>query len=101
MEPRAKLRLERLDQYATPFVPANVKPVPNLQFSLDELNVIAQYETNVNDYIRTNLISWLTKGGVSDDAWTAFKSELSGRVGLTQVQQVYQAAYDRYTTENK
>lgn len=96
MEPRAKLRLERLQKYATPYVPANVQPVPNLQFSLEELNVLALYETNVNDYIRTNMISWLTKGGVQDGAWTAFKSELTGKVGLNNVQEVFQAAYNRY-----
>ncbi len=97
MEPRAQLRLERLDQYATPFVPAGVKPVPNLQFSLEELNTLQLYETNVNDYIRTHLLTWLTKGGVKDADWTNFKTELAGKVGLTEIQKVYQAAYDRYT----
>ena len=100
MEPRAQLRLERLKAYATPFVPEGVKPCPNLQFSMDELNTISNYETNINDYIRTNLISWLTKGGVSDSDWEKFKSELNGKVNLSEVQQVYQAAYDRFISEN-
>lgn len=96
MEPRAQLRLDRLKEYATPYVPETVKPVPNLQFTLEELNVITEVETNVNDYIRTNLLNWLTKGGVTDSAWTAFKSELKGNVGLDRLQQVYQTAYNRY-----
>ena len=99
MEPRARLRKERLEKYATPFVAENVTPVPNLQFTLEELNVLSNYETNVNDYIRTNLIKWLTQGGVSDSDWTNFKSQLTGKIGITQIQKVYQDAYDRYEAE--
>ena len=99
MEPRAQLRLERLQLCAKPFVPENVKPCPNLQFTLEELNTLSNYETNLNDYIRTNLISWLMKGGVSDDAWTAFQNDLNGKVNLAGIQKVYQDAYDRFTTK--
>ena len=99
MEPRAQLRKERLEKYATPFVAENVTPVPNLQFTLEELNVLSNYETNVNDFIRTNLIKWLTQGGVSDSDWTSFKSQLTGKIGITQIQKVYQDAYDRYEAE--
>ncbi len=99
MEPRAQLRKERLEKYATPFVAENVTPVPNLQFTLEELNVLSNYETNVNDYIRTNLIKWLTQGGVSDSDWTSFKSQLTDKIGITQIQKVYQDAYDRYEAE--
>ena len=67
---------------------------------MDELNTLSNYETNINDYIRTNLISWLTKGGVSDSDWEKFKSELNGKVNLSEVQQVYQAAYDRFVSDN-
>ncbi len=95
MEARAKLRVERLSAHATPFVPDGVKPCVNLQFSLEELNTLSNYETNLNDYIRTNLIKWLTKGGVSDSEWEAFQNDLNGKVNLPAVQQVYQAAYDR------
>jgi len=100
MEPRAQLRLERLALVATPFIPEGVSPCPNLQFTLDELNTLSNYETNLNDYIRTNLIGWLLKGGVSDAQWDAFQADLNGKVQLTQIQAVYQAAYDRYTSGN-
>ena len=96
MEPRAQLRLERLQLCAKPFVPENVKPCPNLQFTLEELNTLSNYETNLNDYVRTNLIAWLMKGGVSDSAWTAFQNDLNGKVNLAGIQKVYQDAYDRY-----
>ena len=96
MEPRAKLRLERLTSYVTPYVPANVKPCPNLQFTLEELNTLSNYETNYSDYVRTNLIRWLLGGGVSDAQWDAFQKDLAGKVNLAGLQSVYQAAYDRF-----
>ncbi len=98
MEPRAKLRLERLNAYATPYVSSSVSPCPNLQFTLEELNTIANYETNMNDYIRTNLIEWLMKGGVSDADWEAFQTDLAGKTHLPDIQKVYQDAYDRYVS---
>ena len=97
MEPRAKLRLERLTAFATPYVPNGVTPTPNLQFTLDELNTLSNYESSLNDYIRTNLIKWLMGGGVSDADWTAFENDLTGRTHLDEIQKVYQDAYDRYT----
>lgn len=101
MEPRAQLRLERLEKYATPYVPETVTAVPNLQFTQAELNTLNQYETNIDTYIKSNLLKWLTKGGVSDNDWAKFKTELSSkRVGLDAVQKVYQDAYDRYVAEN-
>ena len=99
MEPRAQLRLERLQKCAKPFVPETVKPFPNLQFTLEELNTLSNYETNLNDYIRTNLITWLMKGGVSDAAWSTFQNDLNGKVNLAGIQKVYQDAYDRYIAQ--
>ena len=98
MEPRAKLRLERLTAFVTPYVSKNVTPTPNLQFTLDELNTLSNYESSLNDYIRTNLIKWLMNGGVSDADWTAFENDLTGRTHLDEIQKVYQDAYDRYTS---
>lgn len=100
MEPRAQLRLERLKQVATPFVGKNVIPCPNLQFNLDELNTLSTYETNLNDYIRTNLINWLLKGGVSDAQWSTFQNELVSKIKINELQKVYQDAYDRYKSTN-
>ncbi|MBR6380872.1 MAG: hypothetical protein IKS07_04250, partial [Lachnospiraceae bacterium] len=94
--PRAQLRLERLEAVARPYVRAGVEPCPNLQFTLEELNTLSNYESNMNDYIRTNLIAWLMKGGVSKEDWEAFQKDLYGKVKLPEIQQVYQDAYDRY-----
>ena len=96
MEPRAKLRLERLEAYVTPYIPSKVTPTPNLQFTLEELNTLSNYEASLNDYIRTNLIKWLMNGGVSDGEWSTFQTDLNGRTHLNDVKTVYQTAYDRY-----
>ncbi len=96
MEPRAQLRLERLQSFVKPYVAENVKPCPNLQFTLEELNTLSNYETNLNDYVRTNLIGWLLKGGVSDEAWEAFQKDLNGKCNIGGIQAVYQTAYDRF-----
>lgn len=98
MEERAQLRRDRLNAYANPFVADNVQPCANLQFTMEELDTLSNYETNLNDYIRTNLLGWLMKGGVSDDEWDTFQSELNGNVALPQIQKVYQDAYDRYAS---
>lgn len=45
MEPRAQLRLERLDSYVKPYVDEKVIPCPNLQFTLEELNSIPRSRT--------------------------------------------------------
>ena len=100
MEPRAQLRLERLGLVATPLVPEGVKPCPNLQFTLEELNTLSNYETNLNDYIRTNLINWLLKGGVTDAQWDAFQNDLAGKCRIDELQKVYQDAYDRFVSGN-
>lgn len=100
MEPRAQLRLERLALVAAPFIADGVQPCPNLQFTLEELNTLSNYETNLNDYIRTNLISWLLKGGVSDAQWDAFQADLEGKCRIGDLQKVYQDAYDRYVSGN-
>ena len=71
-------------------------PTPNLQFTLQELNTLSNYETNLNDYIRTNLIKWLMNGGISDSDWATFQGDLNGKTRLADIQAVYQAAYDRY-----
>ena len=96
MEPRAQLRVDRLAKYVKPYVGKNVLPCPNLQFTLDELNVLGNYETNFNDYVRSKLISWIINGGVSDAEWSTFQNEIVSKCKLDEIQKVYQDAYDRF-----
>lgn len=95
MEPRAQLRLDRLEKYANPYNPENVDRIPTLSFTLEEINILAQYEVNVDNYLMQNYMQWLINGGVSDSAFAEFKSKLD-EIGLQEVLDCYQAAYDRY-----
>lgn len=99
MEERAKLRLDRLNKYVTPFITDGVEPCPNLQFTMDELNTLTNYEVNLNDYIRTNLIEWLINGGISEDKWTSFQDNLTERCNIEKIKAVYQNAYNRFITK--
>ena len=101
MEPRAKLRLERLNNYATPYYDHDkIKPVPNLQFSEAELNTLLRYQTSIDNYLRQNIINWI-RNGLTEDAWQKhLKDAQSNSVGIGAVLEVYQAAYDRYLQDN-
>lgn len=100
MEPRAQLRLDRLEKYENPYNPANVDRIPTLSFTLDEINILAQYEVNVDNYLMQNYMQWLLNGGVSESQFSEFKNRLD-TIGLQQVLECYQVAYDRYLNTQK
>ena len=92
--------MERLEKYARPYVPSTVTPVPNLQFTKEELDVLARYQTTIDNYLRENILKWL-RNGLDDATWASRKERaVTNAVGIGEVQKVYQAAYDRYVKEN-
>jgi putative aldouronate transport system substrate-binding protein len=95
MEPRAKLRLDRLEAYAKPFTFPGATPFPTLSYTLAEINKLATIEMNLYDYVYQSLTEWLLNGGVSDAQWNAYVTAL-GNIGLDEALDIYQAAYDRY-----
>ena len=95
MEYRARLRLEILEVYAKPYVPANVTHYPNVSFTLQEINNINRYASDVYDYVFQQLTKWLLEGGVSDAEWNAYISQLN-RMGLDNMMGAFQSAYERY-----
>ncbi|HHU28006.1 TPA: ABC transporter substrate-binding protein [bacterium] len=98
MEPRAKLRIERLDQFVKPYVYPGAKPIPPVSYTLAEINKLATIELNLYDYVNQNLTNWLLQGGVSDSAWNNYKAQLNN-IGLNEALSIYQAAYDRYKAD--
>ena len=94
MEPRAKLRLERLQLVSHPFIYPGAEPVPLLSFTLDEINKLSRIEQNLGDYVYQLQTEWLTDGGLSTSSWNIFKETLE-EIGLSEALEVYQAAYDR------
>lgn len=94
MEPRAVLRLERLEKHAIPFAGNGVETLPNPSFTLEELNFLGQYEQNVYDFIIGSLTDWLLHGGVTDAEYEQFKKDLEN-LNLSGVLEAYQNGYER------
>lgn len=94
MEPRAKLRLERLDLVAKPYVFDGVESMPVLSYNLDEINTLNRIEQNLSDYVYQKQTNWLTDGGLSASDFSNFKETLED-IGLLEALEIYQAAYER------
>lgn len=96
MEPRAVLRLDRLEKYVKPYTYENSESIPNLSYTLDEINKLARYETNLGDVINSTFVKWMLAGkAVSDADWTSFQNSLN-KAGIEEVKKINQSAYDRY-----
>ena len=101
MEPRAVLRLDRLNKYVKPYTYEGVKSFPNISYSLDEINKLAQYEQGLGDTISAKFIEWMTSGeAISDASWNEFQNKLT-KAGIEEVKKINQAGYDRYLASQK
>lgn len=119
MESRAKLRLERLEEYVKPYnefadyksLAAEfsgeeleeklqgrtvVKSIPNLNYTKEELDTLNRYETmlgkNINSWMVNRIISGKT---ISESDW---RSNLinANKTAMDNVKRVNQDAYNRY-----
>lgn len=96
MEPRAKLRLERLEAYVKPHTYAGATAIPNLNYTKEQLDILNKYETSLGK----NITSWFTNRVTSKSAPTMsdWQNNLLkvNALSIEQVKSVNQAAYDRY-----
>ena len=95
MEPRAQLRLERLDTYLQNNAFTNVTSIPNLNYSKEELDTLNRYENSLGK----NITSWFTTRVTARSAptlgdWQNFLK--TNATSIRQVKEVNQKAYDRY-----
>ncbi len=96
MEPRAVLRLERLQKYVKPYAYENATPFPNISYTLEEINALARYETNLGDVISAQFMEWMLAGkAISDTEWNDFQAKLT-KAGIEQVKKINQDGYNRY-----
>lgn len=96
MEPRAVLRLERLNAFEKPFTYENATPIPNINYTLEEINTLATKETQLSSTIERQFVEWMIAGnGISDTAWENFQTTLTA-AGIETVKSINQAGYDRY-----
>lgn len=95
MEPRAKLRLERLENWVKSYTYENAKSIPNLNYSKEQLDVLNMYESSLGN----NIAAWMTNSITSPSAPT--KSDWqnllkTNRNSIDEVKRVNQEAYDAY-----
>ena len=95
MEPRAVLRLERLAAHAVPFVYPGATPLPNITFTMTEINTLSTIEANLSDYVYEQQTLWLLNGGPTDAQFNTFKTTLN-TIGLPSALAIYQSAYERF-----
>ena len=95
MEPRAQLRLDRLEKYLEHNEFTNVQPIPNLNYSKEELDILFRYENslgkNINSWFTTRVTSKSTPT-ISD--WQSFLK--TNATSISEIKRVNQDAYDRY-----
>lgn len=119
MESRAKLRLERLEEYVKPFneyadyksLAAQysgkeleeklqgktvVKSIPNLNYTKDELDALSRYETMLGKNINSWMVNRIISGNaITESDWRANLIN-ANKTAIDNVKKVNQDAYDRY-----
>ncbi|MGO2775001.1 MAG: extracellular solute-binding protein [Brachybacterium tyrofermentans] len=93
-EPRAAERQAQIAEHYEPHR-ANEK-YPPVMLSVDELNRISTIETDINTLVTEKIATWIVKGGI-EDQWEGYVAQLES-IGLPEVVEVYQTAYDRFTS---
>lgn len=92
-EPRAAVRQEQIAKNYEPHR-ANEK-YPPVMLSVEELDRISTIETDIRTLVDEKIATWIVKGGIEDE-WDGYVSQLDS-MGLPEVVEVYQTAYDRFT----
>lgn len=95
MEPRAKERLEILDEYYRPHMVS--ENYPSIFFSPEELEVINTIEPEIKTFVKQKEAQWLVDGGIEKE-WNDYVQQLKD-MGLDQLMEVYQKGLDRYNKQ--
>ena len=91
-EPRAAERQEQIAEFYEPHR-ANEK-YPPVMLSVEELNEISTIEADVKTLVDEKISTWIVKGGI-EEQWDGYVAQLES-IGLPEMIEVYQTAYDRY-----
>ncbi|MBQ9696425.1 MAG: hypothetical protein IJV58_08365 [Oscillospiraceae bacterium] len=67
--------------------------IPRVLMTTDELSRLAQIQPPISDIVDRYINTWIT-GGVTDDNWNAYLSELQA-AGVDDLVAIYQTAVDR------
>ena len=95
MEPRAKLRLERLEQWVKPYTYEGAVSIPNLNYTEEQLNILNKYEMSLANNITAWMVNRITASSApSVNDWQNFLN--TNRESIDTVKSVNQQAYDSY-----
>lgn len=92
MEPRAKQRLQDLEQYYAPSM--EDEWYPQIFFSPEELEQINAIETDIKDYVNQMRAKWIVDGGIEGE-WDDYLEQLDA-MGLQDLMEIYQEGLDRF-----
>lgn len=100
MESRAKLRLERLENYVKEYTFPNVQSIPNLNYTASELNSLFQYESTLGNMINNFMITSIRSSSAPTEAsWRSFLS--TNKTSIDTIKSINQAGYNRYLEATK
>ena len=99
MESRAKLRLQILEQYIKPYTYKGATSIPNLNYTVDELNQLNVSESSLGNNILNWMIKSITKQKPSRADWLKFLSD--NQASIDTIKKINQDAYDRYLSATK
>lgn len=93
MEDRAQERLNDLENFWFPYV-TDFTSYPKVVFTMEEAEDINDVVSDLRSYSREMIATWLMNGGV-EEQWDSYLAQLEN-IGLQQVLDAWQAAYDRF-----
>ena len=93
MEERAQKRLDDLNQFWFQYVD-HFEYYPSVTYTLEETEIINEYISDIQAFTLEQTAKWLNDGGIESE-WDFYVETLND-IGLQEVNQVWQDAYDRY-----
>jgi len=96
MEDRALQRLNDLENFWFNYVEDKTFYPVYCVLTSQELDILDQYKTDFEGYVKEREALWLRDGGPTDEEWEAYKTELSEKYHMDEILQVYKDAYARY-----
>ena len=94
--PTTDLKVEHIENNLLPF--ADPEPWLPVFYTPEESESIAIRQTDITNLINRRAGEWVLNG-VTDADWEAFQAELI-EIGIEEVTEIMQVAYDRYTSES-
>ncbi|MFA6682056.1 MAG: extracellular solute-binding protein [Sphaerochaeta sp.] len=67
---------------------------PNVFFSKDEVEMIAELQTDINSYVLQKYATWIVEGGIEKE-WSSFQKKLKD-MRVDEYIKLYTKAYERY-----